>query len=194
MSYRGFNIETTDLDLFRSNMSNFQPPHSYSMELQYTGMPESAIKVYPDLIQLPDTTMQTMEYSPWGFPVQLPVHGQTGQLLASFILLDDWGVKHYLEEWMEHIQNISEPGQLSKAPSSYFQSIGQCNIMFYKNRKPTREYYSDEIYPISMTPVEFSASSSGYTTFTVLFYVRNLFSVGDFSTTVTVNATNRQTQ
>lgn len=192
MSYLQYKPDT-NIELFRTNMANIQPPNNYSVS--FVSPNNKYIEVYPDLIQMPQTSMQTMIYSPWGFPTQLPVHGECGEMLMSFIILSNWAVPKFFEEWFESIQPRSEKNYLSAATTSYASSIGSCSIKFYKNRKLTRNIHISEIYPLSIPPVEFSAASTGYANWNVVFYVRNLLSNDvDYSETVNVDTNQSQTQ
>lgn len=186
MSYKGF-IPQTTLDAFRYNMTGIQPPHSYSAT--FISPNSKVLNTYPDMIQLPSKEIVTLDYEPYGYAFKIPTAASNGQLLCSFILLDNWGgdnsVLGYFEEWMELIQNINEFGRPSTPIASYVDSVGYCSISFYKNKQLTNQYISSQIYPIGMTPIEFSAAATGYTTFNVLFEVRNMYSNGNYSSIVT---------
>ena len=194
MSYNGFDPNTS-LDTFRLNMSGIQPPHSYSAD--FISPNSIALSTYPDLVQLPSRDITVLDYEPYGYGFKIPTSASNGQLLCSFIILDDWGtdngVLRYFENWIELIQNINEYGQPSTPIASYDHSFGYCSISFYKNKQLTNEYISTQIYPTSITPIEFSAAASGYTTFNVLFEVRNMYSNGDYSTTLNLNSSQNQT-
>ena len=87
MSYPNFGISTS-LDTFRELMTGIQPPHSYAIEFI---SPVGYMATYPDLIQLPDRSLETLPYDPaYGQGFELPTHGGSGKMLCSFILLDDW--------------------------------------------------------------------------------------------------------
>ena len=191
MSYNGFNPNTS-LDTFRLNMTGIQPPHSYFAE--FISPNDKSLSTYPDLIQLPSKDITVLDYEPYGYGFKIPTAASNGQLLCSFILLQPMSVLRYFEDWIELIQNINEYGQPSTPVASYDHSFGFCSISFYKNKTITNEYISTQIYPTSITPIEFSAAASGYTTFNVLFEVRNMYSNGDYSTTVNINSSQSQSQ
>ena len=191
MSYNGFNPNTS-LDTFRLNMTGIQPPHSYFA--QFISPNDKLLSTYPDLIQLPSKDITVLDYEPYGYGFKIPTAASNGQLLCSFILLQPMSVLRYFEDWIELIQNINEYGQPSTPVASYDHSFGFCSISFYKNKTLTNEYISTQIYPTSITPIEFSAAASGYTTFNVLFEVRNMYSNGDYSTTANINSSQSQGQ
>ena len=191
MSYNGF-YPNTSLDTFRLNMTAIQPPHSYFAE--FISPNDKLLSTYPDLIQLPSKDITVLDYEPYGYGFKIPTSASNGQLLCSFILLQPMSVLRYFEDWIELIQNINEYGQPSTPVASYDHSFGFCSISFYKNKTITNEYISTQIYPTSITPIEFSAAASGYTTFNVLFEVRNMYSNGDYSLTVDADITQIQTQ
>ena len=182
MSYNGFNPNTS-LDTFRLNMTGIQPPHSYFAE--FISPNDKSLSTYPDLIQLPSKDITVLDYEPYGYGFKIPTAASNGQLLCSFILLQPMSVLRYFEDWIELIQNINEYGQPSTPVASYDHSFGFCSISFYKNKQLTNQYISSQIYPIGMTPIEFSAAATGYTTFNVLFEVRNMYSNGNYSSIVT---------
>ena len=191
MSYNGF-TPNTSLDKFRVNMTRIQPPHSYSA---FFMSPNSqSLSTYPDMIQFPSRDITVLDYEPYGYGFKIPTAASNGQLLCSFILLQPMSVLRYFEDWIELIQNINEYGQPSTPVASYDHSFGFCSISFYKNKTLTNEYISTQIYPTSITPIEFSAAASGYTTFNVLFEVRNMYSNGDYSTTANINSSQSQGQ
>ena len=191
MSYNGFNPNTS-LDTFRWEMTRIQPPHSYSA---FFMSPNSqSLSTYPDMIQFPSRDITVLDYEPYGYGFKIPTAAANGQLLCSFILLQPMSVLRYFEDWIELIQNINEYGQPSTPVASYDHSFGFCSISFYKNKTITNEYISTQIYPTSITPIEFSAAASGYTTFNVLFEVRNMYSNGDYSTTANINSSQSQGQ
>ncbi len=191
MSYNGFYPDTS-LDTFRLNMTRIQPPHSYFAE--FISPNDKLLSTYPDLIQLPSKDITVLDYEPYGYGFKIPTAASNGQLLCSFILLQPMSVLRYFEDWIELIQNINEYGQPSTPVASYDHSFGFCSISFYKNKTITNEYISTQIYPTSITPIEFSAAASGYTTFNVLFEVRNMYSNGDYSLSVDADITQIQTQ
>ena len=191
MSYNGFNPNTS-LDTFRLNMTGIQPPHSYFA--QFISPNDKSLRTYPDLVQLPSKDITVLDYEPYGYGFKIPTAASNGQLLCSFILLQPMSVLRYFEDWIELIQNINEYGQPSTPVASYDHSFGFCSISFYKNKTLTNEYISTQIYPTSITPIEFSAAASGYTTFNVLFEVRNMYSNGDYSTTANINSSQSQGQ
>ena len=173
MSYNGFIRETT-LDAFRYNMTGIQPPHSYSAK--FISPNNKVLNTYPDMIQLPSKEIVTLDYEPYGYGFKIPTAASNGQLLCSFILLQPMSVLRYFEDWIELIQNINKFGRKSAPIASYDDSVGYCSISFYKNKYLSNRYISSQIYPVAMTPIEFSAASTGYTTFNVLFEVRNMYS------------------
>lgn len=191
MSYNGFNPNTS-LDAFRLNMTGIQPPHSYSA--LFMSPNSKSLSTYPDMIQFPSRDITVLDYEPYGYGFKIPTAAANGQLLCSFILLEPMSALHYFENWIELIQNINELGKASTPVASYDHVIGACYITFFKNKVPTAKYFSQFIYPTSITPIEFSASASGYTTFNVLFDVRNMYLHKDFSTTVNANITQSQSQ
>lgn len=171
MSYPSFGYNTS-LDTFRQNMTGLQPPHNYAVEFVTEF---GYLSTYPDMIQFPDRSIQILNYDPaYGQGFEIPVHGGSGKMLCSFILLDDWKVRAFFEKWMAYIQPFTDYGGQSNPISSYKDCIGESTITFLKNNQITKEYRSMEVYPIEMTPIEFSAGASGYTTFNILFYVRNM--------------------
>lgn len=191
MSYDGFEYDT-NLDTFRFDMTRIQPPHSYSAF--FVSPNSQSLSTYPDMIQFPSRDITVLDYEPYGYGFKLPTSASNGQLLCSFILLEPMSVLHYFENWMELIQNINELGKKSTPVASYDHAIGACYIYFTKNKQPTARYFSEYIYPTSITPIEFSAAASGYTTFNVLFDVRNLYLDKDYSVTVNANITQSQSQ
>ncbi len=191
MSYNNFDTNTS-LDTFRLNMTGIQPPHSYFAKFISPNSEE--ISTYPDLIQLPSRDITVIDYEPYGYGFKLPTAASTGELLCSFILLNPANVLTYFENWLEFIQNINTFGKPSTPIASYDHSIGLCYIELYKNKQKTRKYVSADCYPTSITPIEFSASASGYTTFNVIFEVRNMYQDLDFSTTLNVNSSQIQEQ
>lgn len=189
MSYNNFN-PNTNLETFRSNMTNLQPPNKYMVQFFKAGL--GLISVYPDSITLPSIEVQPMEYAVWGNPVLIPITTLTGDMTVSFILLDDWKIRQYFENWLKMIQEPSFPGAVTPAPSAYENAYGSGTVTFYNNSKP-KKYNIPECYPLNLTPVEFSASSSGYTIFTVVFYTRNIQADINFGTTVNIQQ-NQTTQ
>jgi hypothetical protein len=187
MSYDNFN-PGTDLETFRAKMANLQPPNKYMVQFFKTGL--GLISVYPDSITLPTIEVQPMEYSVWGNPVLIPVTTLTGEMTVSFILLDDWEIRTYFENWLKMIQEPSFPGAVTRAPSAYENAYGSGTVTFYNNAKP-KTYNIPECYPLNLTPIEFSASSSGYTIFTVVFYTRNI--QADINLGTTTNIQQNQT-
>lgn len=153
-------------------MTGIQPPHSYAIEFI---SPVGYMATYPDLIQLPDRSLETLPYDPaYGQGFELPTHGGSGKMLCSFILLDDWKVRRFFEQWMTYTQPFADKGFKGLPILSYEKIAQTATVYFYKNKQITKKYRSKEVYPIEMTPIEFSAGASGYTTFNVLFYVRNM--------------------
>jgi len=191
MSYKDFNQDDT-INMFRLKMRELQSPNKYKLTLEYG--PLGVYHIYPDLITIPEKNIVTLEYSTSGYTREIPTNGQTGKLLVSFIMLKDMSFINYIEKWMEKIAGTSTRIQDAQLQTviPYGQCVGSVNITMFSAflEIPTKIYYSDEIYPISIQPIEVSSGSTGYLTANILFYVRCLTdNTRDRSSTASITQT-----
>lgn len=195
MSFQKYSFVDDNIETFRTKMSKLQSPNRYS--ISFSNPKHEWLAVYPDSILLPEMAIATVAHSPWGHPTKIPVHGVCGDLIVSFIMLEDWSIRTYFEDWMNFTHNISEFGQPNAAPQAYQYSLGHAMISFYgsSDQYISQQYVINELYPTSVPPIEFASSSTGYNVFSVVFYVRSMANVTkDRSTTANITVRQNQSQ
>jgi len=188
MSYEG--SSNANIDSFRTGMQRLQPPNRYSITLDHNAI--GIFKSYPDGIVIPDRNIETLPYTPTGYTRQIPIHGTTGQLLVSFIMLNNMAFISYIERWIKYIAGTSQYSYAQDASLQTVRLYDECigTVMITMNsartNSITKKYISDEVYPLSIQPIEMAAASTGYLTCNVIFYVRGLkdANITDNSSTV----------
>jgi hypothetical protein len=158
---------------------------------------------YPENIALPARSFQTVQYAPWGPDFNIPVKREYGECAMSFIIMQDWAERSFIEQWMDRVISTdiksSNGGQgvkggiggaaLGSGGDSVSADIytdytldirnyvGQIAIqcLRHDSKEPTSTLVMRNAYPLSITPTTLDSSVTGYGTFVTIFTYRDYY-------------------
>jgi len=68
--------------------------------------PNGTMFCYPENIALPARSFQTVQYAPWGPDFNIPVKREYGECAMSFIIMQDWAERSFIEQWMDRVISV----------------------------------------------------------------------------------------
>lgn len=168
------------LDTFRQyvvNKRGFQAQSRYYVQINVPttlNVREYSVTGYPEAIQFSQKNVTVITDEVYTMPRRIPVSGDMGDILLSFVIYQDWRERRFFEAWMDAILNYPIERGVSPGVRSYYSSFGSMNIVFVGNEFTTNQIYTfTEVMPNSLTPIAFDADGFGKVSFQVLLSARS---------------------
>jgi hypothetical protein len=161
--------------------------------------PVGIMNCYPENVALPARSFQTVQYAPWGPDFNIPVKREYGECAMSFIIMQDWAERTYMEMWMDRVVATYGGGRVGGVGdatavetnaagevgadlytdytydiSNYIGTI-QIQCLKSDNKQPTSNIIMRNAYPLSITPTTLDSNVTGYGTFVTIFTYRDYY-------------------
>lgn len=131
-----------------NSITNFRANVTASNGFQHAGMYKCQmssgagyLQSYPLDITLPQRTFDLAPFSNWGPESNLQVRRNYGECSMTFIIMQDWNERLYIEKWMDTILPVSSADTPSAPGLSFLQrSIGRIAEPFTSGGGNSSEY------------------------------------------------------
>jgi len=157
-----------------------QNPSFYRMEFVGGGIRNDPPFIcYPDNIILPGRQFVNTPFSYFGPEFNIPLRREYQDLVANFIVYEDWKERQYFENWMDSIIPYATLTDLigvyqDRIPNNFLSYLQNIKVVFTQRINPQESFYFEfvDAYPSLITPTQFASDKTAYTIFTVNFSYR----------------------